>query len=523
MKRDEKFRLFVAMVIGLAICWSGEFLGVPIVQPAMAFDPDENSGDNFFPEHATDIRQRNDSRWINYDRGDKTDWLKVAADPKDGLRVVTDIQIINVEGTVVLEIFRDDPYSSPDEIRKISAPELLHFTNPGSGAQYFKIYAENAGSLAQYSFVYTQVPAASIEALQNPMPTPLETPIITPDLTVTPEATATPSPTLTPEPTPTASPTPTIMPEPTATPIPTFTPEPTATPSPMPTVTPEPTATPSPMPTVTPEPTATPSPMPTVTPEPTATVVSASVPVQEITPIPTASPTTILPTPPATQPPSSEASSSNGQGLLTRVQTQIQRFIPTLPLAMFLWGGLLISSAMALLLLILLIRARRKLNAGQKTETEVITPAEYKMLGDFASEQGKLPLAERCYRKVVELEPYNWAIHYDLGLFLFQAARYKEAIKEFHLYFRHDIIMPEAYAYLGYAYLMCKDLARAEEYYRKVSELTPDNPDSYVGLGVIAQTKNQYQQAYGYYQKALECDPRCQEARQNIQQIQPYL
>ena len=70
---------------------------------------------------------------------------------------------------------------------------------------------------------------------------------------------------------------------------------------------------------------------------------------------------------------------------------------------------------------------------------------------------------------------------------------------------------------------MTKDFAKAEEYYRKVAELTPKKPDGYVGLGAVAQSKNQYQQAYGYYQQALECDPKCQEARQNIQQIQPYL
>ena len=506
MKRDNRFRLFVMFLIGLAIYWHGERLNFLRAQPAMAFDPDENSGDNFFPEHATDIRLKSDSRWINYDRGDKTDWLKIAAEPAEGLRVVTDIEVINMEGTVVLEIFGDDPYAEPIEARQISTPGLVRIINPN--AQYLKIYAAGPGALAQYSFVYTQAAPDTLQQLITPTATPSSAPTFTPAPTLTPP----PTPTMMPESTPPPSPIPTLAPTPTPSPTPTMTPEPTPTPSPVPTMTPEPT------PTIA----AADTPLQEPTPEQAMLLATPSEPIATPTAISTATPT---PQPVNTAPPILPAETSDGgqQGVFAKIQASMQRFVPVLSLEMFLWSGLLISVVMVVLLFALLIRAHRRFNAGQKTETEVITPAEYKMLGDFASEHGKLPLAERCYRRVVELEPYNWAIHYDLGLFLFHAARYKEAIKEFHLYFRHDIIMPEVYDYLGYAYLMTKDFAKSEEYYRKVAELTPKKPDGYVGLGAVAQSKNQYQQAYGYYQKALECDPKCQEARQNIQQIQPYL
>ncbi len=495
MKRDEKFRLFVVVMFGLAMCWQTERLNFLTVRSAMAFEPDENSGENFFPERATDITRSKDSRWVNYDRGDQTDWLKVAVEPEEGLRVVTDIEFINVEGTILLEIFRDDPYAEPSEGHEITAPGVFHVTNPGSAPQYFKVYAVGTGSLAQYSFAYTQIAA---ELLQE-TPTPMIDPTATPELTPTP--TITPEPTVTPEPTPTSSPTPTVMPE--LTPTPTITPEPTGTPEPTPTIaaieTPvqEAVTDPPMQPTASLELTATPTVISTSTPEPTQTIAATPTPFAE--------------------------ARENPRGLLSGIQASIQRLVPALSLGFVLLCAFILSVLTALALLILLIRARRRLKTEQRTETEVITPAEYKMLGDFATEQGKLPLAERCYRKVVELEPYNWAVHYDIGLFLFQTARYKEAIKEFHLYFRHDIIMPEVYAYLGYAYLMSKDLTRAEEYYRKVVDLTPHNPDGYVGLGVIAQAKSQYQQAYEHYEHALEQDSNCKEARQNIQQIQPYL
>ena len=507
MKHDDKFRLLVMLLIGMAIYWQGERLNFLRAQPAMAFEPDENSGDNFFPEHATDIRLKSDSRWINYDRGDKTDWLKITAEPAQGLSVVTDIEVINIEGTVMLEIFGDDPYAEPIEARQIATPGLVRVINPK--ARYLKIYAAGQGALAQYSFVSTQAASETLQQLITPTSIPSPAPTVTPALTLTP------------------SPTPTVTLA--------------STPTPTPTLTPEPTPSPSPTPTIIPEPTPTPSPVPMLTPESTPTIAVAEIPLQEPMPEqamllttpaePIATPTAIstaTPSPhpansPAAQPIPPAEASNDRQGVFATIQASMQRFVPVLSLDLFLWVGLIISVLTVLLLFVLLIRIHRRVNAGQTTETEVITPSEYKMLGDFASEQGKLPLAERCYRKVVELEPYNWAIHYDLGLFLFHAARYKEAIKEFHLYFRHDIIMPEVYDYLGYAYLMTKDFAKAEEYYRKVAELTPKKPDGYVGLGAVAQSKNQYQQAYGYYQQALECDPKCQEARQNIQQIQPYL
>ena len=166
---------------------------------------------------------------------------------------------------------------------------------------------------------------------------------------------------------------------------------------------------------------------------------------------------------------------------------------------------------------------KHRLAALSATEKDTISATEYKMLGDFAVKQDKLQLAERCYRKVAALEPYNLKIRYELGGLLFQSQRYKEAIREFTIYLRDEIIDSDVYAYLGYSNIVLGNWTRAEKYYQKFLELAPNDPDGYFGLGAIAQSRKQYQQAYEYYTKALEIQPDFPEARRNFDQIQAYL
>ena len=142
------------------------------------------------------------------------------------------------------------------------------------------------------------------------------------------------------------------------------------------------------------------------------------------------------------------------------------------------------------------------------------------MLGAFATEKGKLQLARKCYRKVAELESYNKKPPYEIGLSYFQTERYQEAITELNKSLKDDIIKPEAYFYLAYSHLHLGNLDQAEEYFQKVLQFRPEDPYTYVGLGVIAQSRRQYDQAKHYYEKALELNPNCQEARENLRQIQ---
>ena len=534
-----------------------------VVPSAFAFNPDSNSGKNRNPEYATTIRNAVDSRWVIYDKGDRTDWLHVSSPNVENEQLVTTFNFTRVVGTVVIEVYGDDPYAGILERKRITTPQSYRYVNYTSSEQYFKIFAQGKGSLSKYTFVYQHIQLPTPTPTVTPIPTATPTPV---PPTPTPTATPTPvpptaTPTSTPTPLPTATPTPvppTATPTLTPTPVPpTATPTPvppTATPTSTPTAIPTatatsvpPTATPTRTPTlVPPTPTASPTPVPpTVTPTPTATpVLVASLgktpratPVVTVTPTPEIEKEDIAPlvsdrisdserSIKNTSPERIESDNSEQISQVTNNEKNTSHSFALLNNPLLVWillAGCVGFFAIIVILLFLLFRKKQSSTSVRRITSTPLMSTEYKTLGDLAAENGKIQLAERCYRKITELEPYNTSIRYKIGEFLFQAGRYKEAITEFSIYLKSEIIVPEVYFYLAYAYLATENLTKAEDFYHKASESTPDNPDVYLGLGVIMQSRSQHKEARFYYEKALEIDSNLQEARQNLSQIQSYL
>jgi Flp pilus assembly protein TadD len=490
----------------------------------LAQDADRNSGDNYVPEKASRIGRKPVERWVRYNHGDQTDWLHLPSSAEDTRWPEIRLDFSRVEGPVRVEVYGDDPYG--DVIGRQVLTEAQNFRYIGEpGAEYYiRIYAEGSGSLAQYSFMYDfvlvptptptltatpmTVPTATLTATEAPAAIPTATATATTTPTATPTTTA--APTATPTATATATATPTATP--TETTVPTATPTATFTPSPAPTA----TLTPSPPPTATASPTAGHS----LTPGPVETSETHEAPAVETESSPT--PTPLLE---ETQTQGLddadvsfvEASPEDGnwfEGNLISFRGKVNL-------------GLLIAIAVCLLaillLLIQLLLLKKRLRKIEQPVVDSLRAADYKVLGDLAAEQGKSHLAERCYRKMIDMEPYNRNIRYELGLFLFQAERYREAIKEFSVYLGAEIVDSEVYGYLAHAYLVTENLGKAEEFYKKSLEVKPEDPYAYFGLGVIAQSRNHYAQAEEYYRNTLELDPSFEDARENLTQIQPYL
>ena len=526
---------------------------------AQAPNADRNSGDNYVPEKASRIGRRSVERWVIYDRSDQTDWLRLSLPDDETRWALIRLDFKRVEGRVRLELYKGDPYGEILEQQVLTEAGDFHYVSEPGTEYYLKIYAEGRGSLAQYTFMYDlrSVPTPTATPTSTPTPIPTATATPTPSPTATPTATATPiptatatptlTPTFTPSPIPTITPTATPSPAPTATATPTVTP--TFTPSPIPTETATPTATPSSVPTatttftVTATPTAilsaAPSPLPMATATPTA--IPTAVPTATLSPVPTEM--TMPPTATATETVETESSptpsplpeESAGQhsgGAETSSGETSQKAESRLEKIMSSFGGgvnlgLLIAVGICLLvillLLILLLLTKKRLAKAGRSVVDTLRSADYKVLGDLAAEQGKTHIAERCYRKMIDSEPYNRNIRYELGLFLFQVERYREAIKEFSIYLGSEIVDSEVYAYLAYAYLATENLSKAEEFYKKALEVKPEDPHVYFGLGVIAQSRGHYPQAEEYYQNVLDLDPGFEDVRQNLRQIQPYL
>ena len=70
MKYVRRHILIFFLLLGTNLLWFPSL--------SLAVNPDSNSGENSVPEGATTIKERSDLRWVIYDRGDQTDWLKVS-------------------------------------------------------------------------------------------------------------------------------------------------------------------------------------------------------------------------------------------------------------------------------------------------------------------------------------------------------------------------------------------------------------------------------------------------------------
>jgi Tfp pilus assembly protein PilF len=164
-------------------------------------------------------------------------------------------------------------------------------------------------------------------------------------------------------------------------------------------------------------------------------------------------------------------------------------------------------------------KARRQIEELQQSNTDPIAAAEYKKLGEWAAEHGNMPLARKCHRKTAEAEAKTGNLPYKLGLSYFEAEQYQQAITELNKCLHDEVLKPKVYFYLAYAYLHIGDYDMAEQYFKAALQLKSQDPYIYVGLGVIAQYRQQPVQAKSYYEKALALDPNCRDARENLDQL----
>ena len=178
-------------------------------------------------------------------------------------------------------------------------------------------HSKTGKSISRVLLVGEEQPIPTVTPTMTPTPTPTVAPTTTPPQVPMPTMTPTTVPTMTPTPIVAPTTAPTQVPTPTMTPTPTVAPTtaPTQVPTPTPTVAPTttPTQVPMPTPTMTPTPTLTVAPTTAPTQVPTPTVAPTTAPTQVPTPTPTVAltttptqvPTPTVPTPAATEVPSS--------------------------------------------------------------------------------------------------------------------------------------------------------------------------------------------------------------------------
>lgn len=145
------------------------------VRTSFAFASDAHSGQNISPRGATTIRQTKDSRWVIYDRGDQTDWLKVSPPNTEHTQLIIRFNFLRVKGKTLIEVYAEDPDTDFLEKREIKQAEKYEYLTQTIKDHYVKVYAADRGHLAHYEFSY---------ALVTPVSSP--TPTVTPTITLSP-------------------------------------------------------------------------------------------------------------------------------------------------------------------------------------------------------------------------------------------------------------------------------------------------------------------------------------------------
>jgi hypothetical protein len=190
-----------------------------IIRTSFAFDPDANSGPNKSPRGSTTIRQTRDSRWVIYDRGDKTDWLEVSPPETKNKQLIIRFNFLRVVGTVIVEVYGADLSADVLEKHKIEKIGLYEYMTQSIRKHYVKVYAADQGNLAQYEFSYAlaALPRVTSNVTSTNFPPPTVLPTITLTLLPIPKEVHMMAPTPTPTPTPTPMMVPTAIQIPTTT------------------------------------------------------------------------------------------------------------------------------------------------------------------------------------------------------------------------------------------------------------------------------------------------------------------
>lgn len=135
--------------------------------------------------------------------------------------------------------------------------------------------------------------------------------------------------------------------------------------------------------------------------------------------------------------------------------------------------------------------------------------------------------AEQHYREALRLEPDNGLAHYGLGRTLFDVAQVKQAQTELEKAIALGLDEPAAYYYAGLTYLHSastpENRQRAKEHFQHVLRLDPGVARAYDCLGQIAVREQDYEQARGYYGKAVEMAPDLPDAHHGLSVVYRHL
>jgi len=139
----------------------------------------------------------------------------------------------------------------------------------------------------------------------------------------------------------------------------------------------------------------------------------------------------------------------------------------------------------------------------------------YNNMGVALCRLGRFDEAIACYRKLLELRPDFAVSHGNLAAIMINQGAYYEALE--HCEIALEILNSvEIRKFYGFALMKLGRYDEAENEYRKIVSVLPDDPNALSRLGFVLARKGEFDEAISVSDKALKISPELAEARLNL-------
>jgi tetratricopeptide (TPR) repeat protein len=132
---------------------------------------------------------------------------------------------------------------------------------------------------------------------------------------------------------------------------------------------------------------------------------------------------------------------------------------------------------------------------------------------------GQLQLAEQAYRRALQVDATNAALHHQLGLVLGAQGKLDEAITCLQAAVERNPHDAQSLNNLGVTFRLAGRLDEAVACSRRALELKPDYVDAHNSLGVAFERQNKLDQAAACFRQVLKRNPGFAEAHSNLAAI----
>ncbi len=128
------------------------------------------------------------------------------------------------------------------------------------------------------------------------------------------------------------------------------------------------------------------------------------------------------------------------------------------------------------------------------------------LLAGLYRDKGNFDAAAENYKKVVELDPYSYTNHYNLGLMYHLLAKLQEAANSYLEAVHLNPVDPKSNMNLGLVYTALGQPDKGLPYAQKAVEVEPRSADAQANLAVVLDSLSLFPEAERHYRTALELD-----------------